>query len=66
MSSALFCQKTVATHPDAARRAEEIEAVKSRSARLDRVQMQAVLMAYEHLLSPRLRSRNQRIEGALP
>ena len=52
-------------HPDTARRAAEIEALKSRLASADRFAIQHALMAYEHLLPPNLRGRNERIDESL-
>jgi fumarate reductase flavoprotein subunit len=49
-------------HPDTAVRLREIEAVRGRMAGADRIEVQRALMPYEHLLPPRLRGRNERID----
>ncbi len=51
-------------HPDTARRVAEIEATKQRLGSADRFAQQAALMPYAHLLPPRLRARNQRLDGS--
>jgi len=48
-------------HPDTPARAAEVEAIR-KSAGADRFALQAKLMPYEHLLPPRLRGRNERID----
>jgi fumarate reductase flavoprotein subunit len=53
-------------HPDTARRAAEIEAANQRlSAGADRFAAQAALMPYEHLLPPKYRGRNERLDERL-
>ena len=54
------------SHPDGARRAAEIDAIKAQLAGADRFALQAALMPYEELLPPRLRCRNERIDQRLP
>jgi fumarate reductase flavoprotein subunit len=49
-------------HPDTARRAAEIEALKQRRDGTDRFALQQMLMPYEHLLPERFRGRNERID----
>jgi fumarate reductase flavoprotein subunit len=49
-------------HPDTARRAAEIEALKQRRDGADRFALQGMLMPYEHLLPKRFRGRNERID----
>jgi fumarate reductase flavoprotein subunit len=48
-------------HPDTPARAAEVEAIR-KSAGLDRFTLQARLMPFEHLLPPRFRGRNERID----
>jgi fumarate reductase flavoprotein subunit len=48
-------------HPDTPARAAEVEAIR-KSAAPDRFALQAKLMPYEHLLPPRLRAPNERID----
>jgi fumarate reductase flavoprotein subunit len=48
-------------HPDTPARAAEVEAIRT-AAGLDRFTLQARLMPYEHLLPPRFRGRNERID----
>jgi fumarate reductase flavoprotein subunit len=52
-------------HPDGARRAAEVDAIKTRLAGADRFALQAALMPYVELLPPRLRCRNERIDERL-
>jgi fumarate reductase flavoprotein subunit len=58
--------KNYLDHPDTARRAAEVAAVRERMKDADRHAVQSVIMPYEHLLPPRLRGRNQRIDEPLP
>jgi fumarate reductase flavoprotein subunit len=51
-------------HPDAPRRAAEVEATRKRLVDADRFAVQAALMPYDHLLPPDLRARNERIDGS--
>jgi fumarate reductase flavoprotein subunit len=51
-------------HPDAPKRAAEIEATRKRLAGADRFALQAAVMPYAHLLPQGLRARNERIEGS--
>jgi len=54
-------------HPDAPRRAAEVEAAKRRlPAGADRFAAQAALMPYGHLLPPKYRGRNERLDERLP
>jgi fumarate reductase flavoprotein subunit len=53
--------KDYVDHPDTAARAAEVEAIR-KTAGLDRFALQARLMPYEHLLPPRLRGRNERVD----
>ena len=57
--------KDYVDHPDTQARAAEVEAVR-KSAALDRFDVQAKLMPYEHLLPARYRGRNERIDERLP
>src|SRR5262245_45543406 len=52
--------KDYVDHPDTAARAAQVEALRKTS--LDRFALQAKLMPYEHLLPPRFRGRNERID----
>jgi len=52
-------------HPDTARRAAEIEALKQRRNGADRFGLQEKLMPYEHLLPEHFRGRNERIDERL-
>jgi fumarate reductase flavoprotein subunit len=52
-------------HPDSARRAAEIEALKQRRDSADRIEFQRKLMPYENLLPERLRGANERIDERL-
>jgi len=49
-------------HPDTPARLKEIEAIKAQLAGRDRFAVQQALLPYEHLLPPRLRGRNERID----
>jgi fumarate reductase flavoprotein subunit len=49
-------------HPDTARRAAEVAALRERLAGADRFALQRALMPYEHLLPEALRGRNERID----
>jgi fumarate reductase flavoprotein subunit len=49
-------------HPDTPTRAAEVEALKASGQAGDRFALQQKLMAYEHLLPPVLRGRNERID----
>ncbi|RPI12779.1 MAG: fumarate reductase flavoprotein subunit [Lysobacterales bacterium] len=49
-------------HPDTARRAAEVQALRERAAQGDRHSVQAALMPYEHLLPAAFRGRNERID----
>jgi fumarate reductase flavoprotein subunit len=51
-------------HPDTARRSAEVE--RRKAAGGDRHALQASLMPYEHLLPPRYRGRNERLDEPLP
>jgi fumarate reductase flavoprotein subunit len=57
--------KNYIDHPDTARRAAEIEALRGRLAGADRFSLQHALMPYEHLLPASLRGRNERIDERL-
>lgn len=50
-------------HPDTARRAAEVAAVRARLAGADRHAIQRALMPYEHLLPPALRGPNERLDA---
>ena len=50
-------------HPDTARRAAEVAAVRARLAGADRFAVQRALMPYEHLLPPALRGPNERLDA---
>jgi fumarate reductase flavoprotein subunit len=56
--------KDYTNHPDTAARQQEVDAVKQRIT--DRFERQRTLMPYEHLLPPRLRGPNERIDAPLP
>jgi fumarate reductase flavoprotein subunit len=49
-------------HPDTARRAAEVAALRERLGGADRFALQQALMPYEHLLPAALRGRNERID----
>jgi fumarate reductase flavoprotein subunit len=49
-------------HPDTAARQHEVDAVKAALAPAGRFAIQEALMPYEHLLPPRFRGRNERID----
>ena len=49
-------------HPDTARRAAEVAAVREKMGIADRFAVQQALMPYEHLLPAALRARNERID----
>jgi fumarate reductase flavoprotein subunit len=49
-------------HPDTPERIQEVEALKARLAGADRIAVQQALMPFDHLLPPRLRGRNERID----
>jgi fumarate reductase flavoprotein subunit len=49
-------------HPDTARRAAEVQALRERAAQGDRHSIQAALMPYEHLLPAAFRGRNERMD----
>jgi fumarate reductase flavoprotein subunit len=49
-------------HPDTAARQKEVDAVKAAMAPAGRFAIQEALMPYEHLLPPRFRGRNERID----
>jgi fumarate reductase flavoprotein subunit len=49
-------------HPDTPARIQEVEALKASLGGADRLAVQRALMPYEHLLPPRLRGRNERID----
>jgi fumarate reductase flavoprotein subunit len=56
-------------HPDTARRAAEVAALRERLAAAsgaDRFAVQRALMPYEHLLPAALRGRNERIDERFP
>jgi len=53
-------------HPDTARRAEEITALRERMKDSDRHDVQGALMPYEHMLPARFRGLNERIDEKLP
>lgn len=48
-------------HPDAARREQEVSAVRARMADADRFALQHALMPFDHLLPARYRGRNERL-----
>jgi fumarate reductase flavoprotein subunit len=52
-------------HPDTAKRAAEIEALKQRRDGADRFALQEMLMPYAHLLPERFRGRNERIDDMM-
>jgi fumarate reductase flavoprotein subunit len=56
--------KDYTDHPDTTARQAEVDATKQRIG--DRFERQRALMAYEHLLPPSLRGRNERIDERLP
>jgi succinate dehydrogenase flavoprotein subunit len=49
-------------HPDTPARQKEVEAIKAKLVSSDRFAVQQALMPYEHLLPPRFRGRNERID----
>ena len=49
-------------HPDTAARQQEVDAIRARMAGADRIAVQAALMPYEHLLPPRFRGPNERVD----
>lgn len=49
-------------HPDTARRAAEVAALREQLSSADRFAVQQALMPYEHLLPPALRGRNERLD----
>jgi fumarate reductase flavoprotein subunit len=49
-------------HPDTARRASEVAAIRDGHSAADRHEIQEWLMPYRHLLPPRLRGRNERLD----
>jgi fumarate reductase flavoprotein subunit len=51
-------------HPDTAARQAEVDNVKEKLA--DRFERQRALLPYEHLLPPKLRGRNERIDERFP
>ncbi len=53
-------------HPDTARRAAEVAALRARMAGADRRTVQAALLPYEHELPERLRGPNERVDEPLP
>jgi fumarate reductase flavoprotein subunit len=53
--------KDYVDHPDTSARAAEVEAIR-KAGGLDRFALQARLMPYEHLLPPRFRGRNERVD----
>jgi len=53
-------------HPDTARRAAEVAALRGTLAGANRYTVQAALLPYQHLLPERLRGPNERIDEALP
>jgi fumarate reductase flavoprotein subunit len=54
--------KDYVDHPDTAKRAAEVEALKQKMANAPRFAVQQALMPYESLLPERLRGRNERID----
>jgi fumarate reductase flavoprotein subunit len=54
--------KDYIVHPDTARRAAEVDAVRQRLASTDRRTLQEALMPYDELLPARFRGRNERID----
>jgi fumarate reductase flavoprotein subunit len=56
--------KDYTDHPDTLARQAEVDTTKQRIG--DRFERQRALMAYEHLLPPPLRGRNERIDEGLP
>jgi fumarate reductase flavoprotein subunit len=58
--------KNYIDHPDTARRAEEITALRERMKDSDRHDVQGALMPYEHMLPARFRGLNERIDEKLP
>jgi fumarate reductase flavoprotein subunit len=57
--------KDYVDHPDTAKRATEVEALKAKLAASGRLAVQEALMPYEMLLPERLRGRNERIDEPL-
>jgi fumarate reductase flavoprotein subunit len=49
-------------HPDTAARQKEVDAIKEKKTPSGRFAVQETLMPYEHLLPPRFRGRNERID----
>jgi fumarate reductase flavoprotein subunit len=49
-------------HPDTARRGAEVTAIRDGHSSADRHEVQEWLMPYRHLLPPRLRGRNERLD----
>jgi fumarate reductase flavoprotein subunit len=58
--------KDYVDHPDTPRRAEELQQLRERLQGVDRHAVQAEIMPFEHLLPPRFRGRNERIDERLP
>jgi fumarate reductase flavoprotein subunit len=54
--------KDYVDHPDTPARQKEVEALRKSMAASDRFAVQKALMSWEHLLPPRLRGRNERID----
>jgi fumarate reductase flavoprotein subunit len=57
--------KDYVDHPDTAKRAAEVEAVKAKLGASGRLAVQEALMPYETLLPPRFRGPNERIDEPL-
>ena len=49
-------------HPDTPTRQKEVDALREQMASAGRFAVQSALMPYEHLLPPRFRGRNERID----
>jgi fumarate reductase flavoprotein subunit len=61
-----YGNKDYVDHPDTPARQAEIARVRESLAGADRHAVQQALMPYEHLLPPRLRGRNERVDEKLP
>jgi fumarate reductase flavoprotein subunit len=53
-------------HPDTPGRQQEVDAIRERMKAASRLEIQAALMPYEHLLPPKLRGPNERVDEPLP
>jgi fumarate reductase flavoprotein subunit len=59
-----YGNKDYTDHPDTPARLAQVARIREDMAGADRHEVQAALMPYEHLLPPRVRGRNERIEEA--